>query len=210
MNVADSLCDIGLKPRPSATLGCMVPPGPSRRPADPGTLLATTHEIDGGSRVRLRLCRPSDAGRVQRFLEGLSPETRHRRFLAATPAVGPHLIRHFTFYDPRERLVLAAACPLDGTEVIVGLADVALLANGLAELGVVVDDDLQGRGVGKLLTEAVAALARQQGATHLKAELLGDNTPMLRLMERLGPTVSSVEDGNTVAYTALSAAAKAA
>jgi GNAT superfamily N-acetyltransferase len=188
----------------------MVPPGPNRRPADPGALLATTHEIEGGSRARLRLCRPSDALRVQAFLEGLSPETRHRRFLAATPAVGDHLVRHFTFYDPRKRLVVAAACPLEGTEAIVGLADVALLATGLAELGVVVDDDMQGRGVGKLLTEAIAALARQQGATHLKAELLETNAPMLRLMERLGPTVRSVEDGNAVAYTALSATARAA
>jgi acetyltransferase len=177
---------------------------------DPGALLATTHQAGDGLRVRLRLCRPSDALRVGAFLDGLSPDTRQRRFLSATPAVGEHLVRHFTFFNPRERLSVAATTPVDGTEAVVGLADLALLSTGLAELGVVVADDLQGQGVGKLLTDAVAALARRQGATHLKAELLEDNVAMLRLMERLGPTVRSFEDGVAVVYTTLPAAVRAA
>ena len=44
---------------------------------------------------------------------------------------------------------------LHGGEAVVGLADVALQATGLAEIGVVVADDSQGRGIGKLLSEAV-------------------------------------------------------
>lgn len=173
--------------------------------ADPGTLLATTHQVDGDLCVRLRLSRPSDSERVHSFLEDLSPESRQRRFLSATPVTSPRMVRHFTFFDPRQRLVVAATAPVDGSELIVGLADVALTHTGLAELGVVVDDDVQGRGVGKLLTEAVAALAIQQGATHLKAELLDHNHAMQRLMDRLGRTVRTFEDGNAVIYTRLPA-----
>ena len=167
---------------------------------DPGALLATTHEAGGGLRVRLRLCRPSDAGRVGAFLDGLSPATRRHVRDA----------RDFTFYNPRERLVVAAVCPREGGEALAGLADCTLLATGLAELVVVVDDDTQGRGVGKLLTEAVAALARHQGATHLKAELPEDGVAMVRLMERLGQTVQVQEDGAVAVYTALPAASRAA
>lgn len=173
--------------------------------ADPGTLLATTHEVGGGLSVRLRLTRPTDRPAVRGFLEGLSPDTRQRRFLAAMPQVSRDMVRHFTFYDPRERLVVAATAPADGTEDLVGLADVALMSTGLAELAVVVDDDAQGRGVGKLLTEAIASLAIQQGATHLKAELLEHNRAMLHLMDRLGRTVRTVEDGHAVVYTRLPA-----
>jgi len=114
-------------------------------------------------------------------------------------------VRHFAFYDPRERLTLAATMPGEGGEEVIGLADVALLATGLAEIGVVVADDAQGQGVGKLLSESVAALAIQRGATHLKAEMLEYNQPMMHLMQRLGSTVRTVEDGNTVAYTRLPA-----
>jgi RimJ/RimL family protein N-acetyltransferase len=124
------------------------------------------------------------------------------------PQISGAVVRHFTFFDPRQRLVVAATAPIDGAEAIVGLADVAQLETGLAELGVVVGDDHQSRGVGKLLTEVVASLAVQQGATHLKAELLEDNLAMLALLHRLGRTVRTVEDGTAVAYTKLAASAR--
>jgi GNAT superfamily N-acetyltransferase len=166
-------------------------------------MLASTHELTDGSRVRLRLTRPTDLARIEAFLEGLSVDTRRRRFLTASPTVPEDVVRHFAFYDPRTRLTLAATRLTDGGEEIAGLADVELLATGLAELGVVVADDAQGRGVGRLLSEAVASLAIQRGATHLKAEMLDANSRMLHLMQRLGSTVRSVEDGTTVAYTRL-------
>ena len=173
--------------------------------SDPGALLATTHEAGGGLRVRMRLTRPNDRSLVREFLEGLSPESRRRRFMSAMPVVGDSLVRHFTFYDSRSRLVVAATAPLHAHEEIVGLADMVLVGTGLAELGLVVADDQQGRGVGKLLSDAAAALAAQHGATHLKAELLEDNGAMRRLMERLGPTVRTLEGGGATMYTRLPA-----
>lgn len=166
-------------------------------------MLSTTHELGDGSRVRLRLTRPSDGRLVRAFLDGLSPETRTRRFLAPTPVVSDAVVRHFTFYEPRERLMLAATKPIGGAESIVGLADTAFLATGLAEIGIVVDDHVQGHGLGKLLSEAVASVALQHGANRLKAEMLHGNEPMLKLLERLGRTVQTVEDGRAVAYTRL-------
>jgi acetyltransferase len=173
--------------------------------ADPGTLLATTHEVEDGVRVRLRLARPSDATRVRDFLEGLSPETRRRRFFTAMPGVSDTIVRHFTFYDPRQRLIVVAMAMADHHEELVGIADVALQETGVAELAVVVDDDAQSMGVGKLLTEVIASLALRQGATHLRAELLEHNEPMLRLMQRLGRTVRTVEDGTSQVLTRLPA-----
>ena len=182
----------------------------NRRLADPGTLLATTHEVGSGLRVRLRLSRPSDAPRMREFLESLSPETRQRRFLQAMPMIPSPVLRHFTFFNPRERLVVVAMGIVAGREEIVGVADVAGLGGPTAELGVVVDDDQQGRGVGRLLTEVTASLAIQQGASELKSELLEQNAPMLALLNRLGPTRTAVEDGVTVAHTSLGAARRRA
>src|SRR4051794_12117715 len=162
---------------------------------DPGAMLSSTHELADGSRVRLRLTRPTDGDRVRAFLEGLTQETRS--------SVPDSIVRDFTFYDPRERLMLGATMPIDGSERIVGLADAAFLPTGLAEIGVVVSDDAQGQGLGKVLSEAVASVAVQRGATRLKAEMLDGNAPMMRLLERLGRTVRTVEDGRAVAYTRL-------
>lgn len=148
-------------------------------------MIFTTHELADGSRVRLRLTRPTDAGLVQAFLED-SPDS---------------VVRHFTYYDLHQRLMMASTMFVDGAEQIVGLADVAFLGGGLAEIGVVVRDDAQGQGLGALLTDAVASAALQRGATRLRGELR-----MLPLLERLGRTVQTVEDGRAVAYTRLSRA----
>src|SRR3954471_3448798 len=120
-------------------------------PIDPGPLLATAHDAGDGLLVRLSLARPSHGVLVRDFLETLSPERRRRRFLLPMPVVSAATARHFTFYDLPHRLVVAALTPLDGREALVGLADVALLETGLAEIAVVVADDKQGQGVGRLL-----------------------------------------------------------
>jgi hypothetical protein len=112
---------------------------------DPGALLATTHDADG-LRVRLRLARPSDALRLRGFLESHAPR------MAANA-------RRFTFYDPRQRLVVLATAPLEGSEEIVGLADLAPPAPGDAT--VVVDDRTPSHAVRRLLEEAAGALARR-------------------------------------------------
>jgi acetyltransferase len=166
-------------------------------------MLAASHQLGDGSHVRLRLTRPTDAALVSAFLSELSAETRMHRFLAPSPGGADAIVRQFTFYDPRERLILAATILAGGRERIVGLADATFLATGLAEIGLVVDDHAQGQGLGKVLSEAVASVAVQRGATRLKAEMLDGNEPMLRLLERLGRTVRTVEDGRAVAYTRL-------
>jgi GNAT superfamily N-acetyltransferase len=179
------------------------------RPTDPGALLATTHVLAGGECVRLRLARPSDVPRVRAFLERLSPASRARRFLEPTQ-VDDGLVRRFTFYDPRERLVVAATALVDGREQVVGLGDVTLLETGLAEIGVVVDDARQGRGLGTLLAQAVAALALRRGTTHLRLETLDGRGPGLAVMDRLGRVTRCVEDGRTIVYARIAGATRRA
>ena len=166
-------------------------------------MLATLHQLDSGLRIGLRLTRPSDAPRVRAFLERLSPQARLKRFFMAMPDIDESTVNHFTFYNPRERVVVAATAPLAGVEEIVGMADIALVDTGVAELGIVVDDEHQGQGIGGALLEAVASLAAAHGATHLRAELLDHNRAMIRLLERLGRTVQTVDDGHILAYTRL-------
>jgi acetyltransferase len=182
---------------------------PPLRLTDPGALLATTHTLADGDCVRLRLARPSDVPRVRAFLDALSPASLARRFLAPT-AVDDALVRRFAFYDPRVRLVVVATLPVRGQERVVGIADVTLLETGLAELGVVVADERQGRGLGTLLAQAVASLALGRGVTHLRLETLDGRGPGLGVMDRLGRVVRSVEDGRTVVYARIAGVARRA
>ena len=181
----------------------MAPRTPEKTLADSGTLLGTTHRLDSGLRVRLRLTRPSESPRVRGFLERLSPETRQRRFLSPMPNVPEAAVDHFTFYDPRERLVIAASMPGEGGDEIVGLGDVSFVSTGIAEIGLVVEEEHQSHGIGRLITEAIASLALSRGATHLKAEMLDSNPAVMKLLGSIGRTVTAVEDGRAVAYAKL-------
>jgi hypothetical protein len=105
--------------------------------------LATTHDADG-LRVRLRLARPSDALRLRGFLESHAPRLASQA-------------RRFTFYDPRERLVVLATAPLEGSEEIVGLAD--LPAPASRDALVLVDDRTPSHAVQRLLEQVATALS---------------------------------------------------
>src|SRR5689334_10292170 len=122
---------------------------PTAQALDPGALLATSYQLRDGSRMRLRLARPTDLPLVRDFLAG-----------GRDVEVADELVRRFTFYDPRERVVLAATVLDGGQERIVALGDAAF--EDMPE--VVVDDDMEQRGVGDLMAEAVAYYTRLQPA----------------------------------------------
>ena len=116
---------------------------PTVQTLDPGALLATSYQLRDGSRIRLRLARPTDVPLVGEFLAG-EEDASHE------------LVRRFTFYDPRERVVLAATMLDGGQERIVALGDAAF--DDMPEI--VVRDDVP--GVGDLMAEAVAYYTRLQ------------------------------------------------
>jgi RimJ/RimL family protein N-acetyltransferase len=57
---------------------------------------------------------------------------------------------------------------------------------GTAEIAFAVVDDYQGQGIGAALLRHLATLARRAGLKEFTAEVLPDNTPMLKVFERSG------------------------
>lgn len=59
---------------------------------------------------------------------------------------------------------------------------------GVVDLGLQVADDHHRRGIGTAMVRQAARIARTRGAHTLTAFTHASNTPMLRLLEHLGPT----------------------
>jgi uncharacterized OsmC-like protein/GNAT superfamily N-acetyltransferase len=95
-------------------------------------------------------------------------------------------LRYFTEVDHHDHEALVALDPRTDRGVAVARYIRSDDDPTVAELGVVVIDDWQGRGVGSRLVAALADRAREEGITRFSAYVLADNEIMLNLLEDLG------------------------
>jgi RimJ/RimL family protein N-acetyltransferase len=130
----------------------------------------------------IRPIAPDDADALLRFHHGLSAETARRRFLVFHPELSEREVRWFTTVDHDRREALVAT---DGDD-IVGVARYDRLADGTAELAIVVTDAWQRQGVGTGLLTALVERGRAAGVATFVAETLPENVAIHRLLDRVG------------------------
>jgi RimJ/RimL family protein N-acetyltransferase len=140
--------------------------------------------LAGGATVHVRPIYGNDARRLVAFHSRLSPESIYMRFFGPHPNLASSEVDRFTQVDGHDRMALVATVD----DEIVGVARYDRLQpkSAEAEVAFVVDDAHQGRGLGSLLLEQLAAYARNQGIEVFRAETLPHNRPMLEVFRRAG------------------------
>lgn len=133
----------------------------------------------------VRAIRASDAASLQAFHARCSPDTQYRRFLMHKPHLSMREAEYFCDVDMRNRGAIVASDP-QSLERIHGIGQWDRLSDGTAEIAFVVEDDLQGVGVGRRLLGAVLDRTRALGLRHLTGSVLAGNTAMRRLFETSG------------------------
>ena len=141
---------------------------------------------DGGV-VHLRPIRPADAPAVVEFHARLSPRTRYLRYFGPYPQIPPRDLERFTVVDHHDHVAFVGI--LGGEIVAIGRY-VRLGDSPSAEVAFVVRDDHQGRGLGSILLEHLAAAARESGLRRFEAEVLAENHQMVRVFREAGYQVS--------------------
>jgi acyl-CoA synthetase (NDP forming)/GNAT superfamily N-acetyltransferase len=141
---------------------------------------------DGGV-VHLRPIRPTDADALVEFHAQLSPRTRYLRYFGAYPRIPPRDLVRFTVVDHHDQVAFVG---LLGSEIVAVGRYVRLDESLSAEVAFVVRDDHQGRGLGSILLEHLAAAARESGLRRFEAEVLAENTQMVRVFRDAGYQVS--------------------
>ena len=146
---------------------------------------------DGGT-VHLRPIRPSDADALVAFHGGLSTRTRYLRYFSAYPRIPDRDLYRFINVDHRDRVALVA---LLGNEIIAVGRYEREDGTDNAEVAFVVADAHQGRGIGSVLLEHLAAAARESGVRQFNAVVLAENTgdgarvPRRRLRDHPSPRI---------------------
>jgi acyl-CoA synthetase (NDP forming)/RimJ/RimL family protein N-acetyltransferase len=135
-----------------------------------------------GRPCHLRPIKPEDGPALREFHSRLSARTVYYRFFSAYPRLTDRDVARFTEVDHVDRVALVATMASD----IIGVARYDRLDPHEAEVAFVIQDEHQGRGLGSVMLEHLAAAARERGVIRFIAEVLPENTRMLHVFEQAG------------------------
>lgn len=161
----------------------------------------TKDALRDGSPVFVRAIKPGDKDRLTAFHGRLSPESVYLRYFEYKPVLSQRDLRYLTELDFHDRVALVATLGGEPDGPLAGVARYDVLPQPpghplRAELGILVEDAHQGRGVGTVLLKHLLALAHDRGVAEITAEVLPQNTKMLELVAGSGvPVRQGIRDG---------------
>jgi RimJ/RimL family protein N-acetyltransferase len=140
------------------------------------TVFCVLVRLHNGVEVLIRPIRPDDKGLLAAGMDHLSEQSTYQRFLAPKRRLTAAELRYLTEVDFRDHVALVAVRP-EAPDVLVGVGRWIRLPHEpeVAEIAFVVADDLQRRGLGTALAEALADVARERGVRRFVATMLPHN-----------------------------------
>ena len=149
-----------------------------------------TLALRNGETAILRSVRSEDAALIQQLIQAQSEHSRYTRFMSKASEVPPALLAQLASPDYHRdyALILHTNSPTPTP-----LAHANYIADPIptsCEFGIIIDDKLQGQGIGHQLMTQLIAHAKTQGHTLMRAEILADNHPMQKLTLKLGFTLN--------------------
>ncbi|WP_049620974.1 GNAT family N-acetyltransferase [Frateuria defendens] len=153
-------------------------------------LLSGDHWIEtlnDGSHVLVRPLREEDREREKRFIERLSANARHFRFLGEIREASPALLDQLMKVDYRWNMAFVALVHDNGELREVGVSRYSASDDHLhCECAVTVADDWRHRGLGVTLMRHLINVARKNGFRQMFSIDAAANEPMHELAEFLG------------------------
>lgn len=148
-----------------------------------------------GSIANLRAITPADGDRLRRFHAGQSEESIYLRFFAPMRELSDQDVYRFTHVDYKERAALVVT--VRGAIIGVGRYD-CLPDETIAEVAFNISDHYQGKGVGSVLLEHLAAIAQEQGISRFVADVLPQNRKMMKVFMDAGYEVAHHFDDGVI------------
>lgn len=145
-----------------------------------------------GETLLIRPIRPEDAAAHGAFFSRLSPEDVRFRFFAAMRELSAEQMARMTQVDyEREMAFVAVREGAAGSETV-GVARLVREGAENGEFAVVVQPDMKGRGVARVLLQNLMLWGRAQGLAEIAGQILADNRPMLAFIRSLGFTIHAL------------------
>jgi GNAT superfamily N-acetyltransferase len=150
----------------------------------------TVKELADGTKVLIRAVRPEDRVLIARGFERFGPKSRYMRFFTPKEELTDEDLRYLTEVDGNDHFALGAIMQdAEGQWQPVGIARFVRLSPGseVAEAAVAVVDDMQGKGVGRLLLRALSDAAYARGVRRFRCSVLATNDAVSKVLQDLKP-----------------------
>lgn len=166
----------------------------------PETMQAPTHTyrttLRDGIPVLIRPVVPEDKRLLQEGFARLSDVSRYRRFMRTLNELSEEQLRFFTEIDYCDHMAWVALDLSQPGHPAVGIARYIRFDDrpNVAEVAVTTVDAYQGKGLGTLLLSVLAQSSVENGIDTWIANVLTENTPMLKLFKDLGARAATFEE----------------
>jgi len=149
--------------------------------------LETYRTTKTGLEVFLRPVKLTDEPLLKEFFYSLSDQTIYKRFISVRTDMPHERLQEFVVIDYSKEMVILAILQRGVKEEVIGVGQYGIdERTHTAEIALVVKDEYQNKGVGRILLEYLTELAKKQGLLGFTAEVLADNRIMLHLFEGMG------------------------
>jgi acyl-CoA synthetase (NDP forming)/GNAT superfamily N-acetyltransferase len=147
-----------------------------------------------GTIAQIRRVHRDDVDRLVALHAASSDTSIYHRFFALNRRLGEEYVRRLCAEPELGNRALLAEIGGD----LVALATAEPVTGTVSEVAFLVADGLQGKGIGTQLLEHLASSQRQLGVTQFVADVMADNSAMLRVFHDAGFTLRERRDHGTV------------
>jgi GNAT superfamily N-acetyltransferase len=153
--------------------------------------------LGDGREVTLAPLTPAAKPLIAKGIERVSPESSRRRFFTVRRHFSERELDEMTTLDGWSRYAIGATASSPDGPVGAAIARFARSAEDptSAEVALLVVDDFQHAGLGRVLIARIAEAASVRGIERFTALVLRDNLPMIGLLRRYAPDLSIVAAG---------------
>ena len=139
-----------------------------------------------GRPIEIRALRHDDRAEMLAAIGRTSTQSLRLRFFVPKKGFSEQEIAFFLNIDFENHVALVAQIDDEGHPAIAGSGRYIVVRPGKAEVAFMVVDAHQGQGIGTVLMRHLAAFARDAGLKELVAEVLPENTTMLKGFKKFG------------------------
>ncbi len=144
-------------------------------------------KLPDNTEILIRPIKPEDESMHLDFFYSLSKETNYYRFFSYRKRLTHEQLASFTQIDYNREVAIVAVVRQDGKDKIVGVNRLVYYPNKEKyEFAIVVGDDWQSRGVGKILMDKLVLIAKDKGINEIYGSVLAENGKMLRFAKKIG------------------------